>query len=127
MKLLGIDYGSKKVGVAISDEEGTMAFPRYVLQNDNRLVEKISKICDTEKITEVVIGRSLNYKGQPNNIMVKITEFKEDLEKGKKLKVHLEDEFLTSAEAARIQGNVEMLDASAAAIILRSYMEKIDD
>jgi putative holliday junction resolvase len=126
-KLLGIDYGEKRVGVAISDEERKMAFPKYVLQNDDRLVEKISKICTDEEIEEVVLGRSHNYKNQPNTIMKKIEEFSLALEKEKGLKIHLEDEFLTSAEAKRIQGSIEKIDASAAAIILRSFLEKEED
>jgi len=126
-KILGIDYGEKRIGVAITDEERKMAFPKYVLQNDKRLVEKISKICENEKVEEIVLGRSLDYKNQPNTIMAKIEELAKTLEKEKGLKVFLEDEFLTSAEAMRIQGDNDMIDAAAAAIILRSFIEKDDD
>ena len=126
-KMLGIDYGEKRVGIAISDEEMKMAFPRYVLQNDDRLLEKISKICADENIKEIVVGRSFNYKNQPNSIMSKIEDFVEGLKKEKGMKVNYEDEFLTSAEAKRIQGHTESIDASAAAIILRSFIEKDND
>ncbi|PIP86644.1 Holliday junction resolvase RuvX [Candidatus Campbellbacteria bacterium CG11_big_fil_rev_8_21_14_0_20_44_21] len=125
-KLLGIDFGSKRVGVAISDDRRTMAFPKYVLQNDGSLPEKIEKICRDEEIKEVVVGQSLNYKKEPNLIMNKITDFVKNLETQKKLIVHLEDEFLTSAEARRIQGDTELLDASAAALILKSFLERDD-
>jgi len=123
-KLLGIDFGSKRVGIAISNEEQTMAFPRYVLQNDNMLLEKIEKICGDESIEEIVVGESLNYKREPNVIMSKANYFIENLKKQKKYKVYLEEEFLTSQEARRIQGENELLDASAAALILKSFMEK---
>ena len=124
MKLLGIDYGSKKIGVAITNAEGTMAFPRYVLQNDENLLIKIEKVLEKEDVEEIVLGKSLDYKGEPNSIMEKIEEFKKDLEKKFKLKVHYEEEFLTSAEAQRLQGRNKMIDASAAALILKSYLEK---
>jgi putative holliday junction resolvase len=126
-KLLGIDYGEKRVGVAISNEERKMAFPRYVLQNDDKLLEKIAKVCTDEGIEEVVIGRSLDYKNQPNHIMEEIEEFGKTLEKKMGFKVYYENEFLTSAEARRIQGGTDMLDASAAALILRSFIEKEND
>lgn len=124
MKLLGIDYGLKKVGVAITNDEETMAFPRYVFQNDKNLLAKIEKVSEEDKIKEVVLGKSMNYKGEPNTIMSKIEEFKKELEKELKMKVHYEDEFLTSIEATRIQGRNEMIDASAAALILKSFLEK---
>ena len=126
-KILGIDYGEKRIGVAISDDDRKMAFPKYVLQNDDKLIEKIEKICIEEDIKEIVVGKSLDYKNQPNSIMSKIEEFSKNLQKEKGFKVHFEDEFLASAEARRIQGNAEMLDASAAAIILRSFIEKEND
>lgn len=126
-KILGIDYGEKRIGIAITDDDRKMAFPKYVLQNDKRLSEKIDKICQTENIEEVVIGRSLDYKNQPNSIMSKIEELSEELKKKFNLKVYLEDEFLTTAEARRVQGYTESIDASAAAIILRSFIEKNND
>jgi putative Holliday junction resolvase len=124
MKLLGIDYGLKKVGVAITNDEETIAFPRYVFQNDKNLLAKIEKISEEDEIKEVVLGKSLNYKGEPNVIMSKIEEFKKELEKELKMKVHYEDEFLTSVEATRIQGRNEMVDASAATLILKSFLDK---
>jgi putative holliday junction resolvase len=123
-KMLGIDYGEKRVGIAISDDECKMAFPRYILQNDGKLLEKISTICDKEDIKEIVIGQSRDYNNQPNTIMKKIEEFAKSLKEERGLEIHMEDEFLTSAEARRIQGNIDDIDASAAAIILRSFLEK---
>ena len=126
-KILGIDYGEKRVGIAITSEDRKMAFPRYVLQNDDKLVDKISKIALDEGVEEIVIGRSLDYKNQPNHIMSSIEELGRVLSKERKFKIYYENEFLTSAEAKRIQGENEMLDASAAAIILRSFIEKEND
>ncbi|MEA2112962.1 MAG: Holliday junction resolvase RuvX [Patescibacteria group bacterium] len=124
MKYLGIDYGEKNVGIATSDDGGELAFAKVVLNNDNQLLENVLKICEEEKIKVVVIGDSFDFSGQPNNIMKDVLNFKKVLEKNN-LTVHLEPEFLTSAEAERIQGKNDKLDASAAALILKSYLDKI--
>ncbi len=124
MRYLGIDYGSKRVGVALSDESGVMAFPNQVLKNDQGLILKIKKICDDEKVGEIVVGESLDYKGKPNPIMKKIDGFVAELKEMVKLPVMLEPEFMTSQEAVLIQGETEMHDASAAALILKSFLDK---
>ena len=123
MKYLGIDYGEKNVGVAVSDDGGNLAFAKIVLKNDKYLLENVLKICGEEKIDEVVLGESFDFSGQPNLIMKDILSFKKDLE-DKKIKINLEPEFLTSVEAERIQGKNDKLDASAAAFILKSYLDK---
>jgi len=124
MRILGIDYGSKRVGIAVSDETKSFAFPKVVLKNDKSLLNEIRKICQENDIDEVVIGESQNYKMDDNEIMKKIRPFKENLENETGIKTVWEKEFMTSAEAERIQGKNEMLDASASALILKSYLDK---
>ena len=123
MKYLGIDYGEKNVGVAVSDDGGNLAFAKVVLKNDKNLLGNILKIYDKEKINEVVLGESFDFSGQPNLIMKDILSFKKKLENNE-IKVNLEPEFLTSAEAERIQGKNDKIDSSAAALILKRYLEK---
>jgi putative Holliday junction resolvase len=123
MKYLGIDYGEKNVGIAVSDDSGKLAFAKTVLKNDKHLLKNILKICDEEKVGAIVMGDSFDFSGQPNNIMKGVLKFKKDLEKND-LIVYLEPEFLTSAEAERIQGKNDKIDASAAALILKSYLDK---
>jgi len=121
-KYLGIDFGSKRVGVAISDDGGEMAFPHSVVPNDEKLLETIEKIIKDEKIGQIVMGESKNYEGEPNKIMKEIEGFKKVLEEAN-LKVFFEPEFLTSHQAQQFQGKNEMHDASAAAIILQSFLD----
>ena len=123
MKYLGIDYGEKNVGIAVSDDSGSLAFAKTIFNNDKQLLENILKICDEEKVEVIVMGDSFDFSGQPNNIMKGVLKFKKDLEKND-LIVYLEPEFLTSAEAERIQGKNDKIDASAAALILKSYLDK---
>ena len=55
MRYLGIDYGSKRVGLAISDEGGTMAFPYKIIPNNMELVDAIHNICGAEEISAMVL------------------------------------------------------------------------
>ena len=129
MRLLGIDYGTKRVGVALSDQSGHFAFPHKVVHNDRHLLASLTKLATEQKVAQIVIGESKNYKGEANPVMAKIDKFKKELEQrlaelGLEIKVVLEPEFLTSAEAERLQGKTADHDASAAALILKSYIDK---
>jgi putative Holliday junction resolvase len=125
MKYIGIDYGKKRVGVAVSDEVGQFALPKEVLANDENLVEKITAIVKGNDAVAIIVGESKDYKGKDNLIMEKITTFKKELEL-LGVKVILEPEFMTSVAAARFQGKNALHDASAAALILQSYLDKLD-
>ena len=135
MRYLGIDYGSKRVGIALSDDGGSLAFPREILENDKKLIEKIKKICAEEEIRAIVIGVSYNEKGEANRIMEKIEPFKIILEKETGLKVFEEKEFFTSSEARKIPGKIigrasrkpesgRSVDDKAAALILQRFLDK---
>ncbi|MFA7285605.1 MAG: Holliday junction resolvase RuvX [Candidatus Paceibacterota bacterium] len=136
MKILGVDYGTKRIGIAISDENATLASPREVLPNDKNIISKILNILNTEQIEEIVFGESLNQNGENNSLAEKVDDFILDLGKVWQGKIHKEKEFFTSFEAhgrmgkernnARTAsfGKVENLDAKAAAIILQRYLEK---
>jgi putative transcription antitermination factor YqgF len=124
MKYLGIDYGEKRIGIAISDAEGKIAFPKIVLGNKDELIEKILNLCKEFEVDAIVIGESKDYKGEDNKINPQIISFKRELSKAVKLPISLEPEFLSSMQVEKTFGKTKMLDASAAAIILQTYMDK---
>ena len=124
MKYLGIDYGSKRVGVAVSDGDGRIAFAKAVLVQDKTLVGTLAALAKSEGAGEIVIGESREYKGAENPIMEKLSSFRKALADATGLPTHLEPEFMTSAAAEHIQGKTAMHDASAAALILQSYLDK---
>lgn len=121
--MMGIDYGTRRVGVALSDESGFYAFPATVIPNDTNLIREIKNICDKEEVSEIVLGESLNYDNKPNDIMIAVESFKKDLEK-EGFTVYFEPEHMTSIEAERIIGKDKESDARAAAIILKSYIDR---
>ena len=124
MRHLGIDYGEKRVGVALSDTEGKIAFPHSVLKNDRALFSFIKQLCEKENVSALVVGESRDFKGNPNEIMKEIENFIEVCQVEIGLPVFLEPEFMTTVQAKRLTGKNEMTDASAAAIILQSYLDK---
>jgi len=121
---LGIDYGQKNIGLAISDESSGLAFPLEVINTKNSPAEHIAKICLEKDIKKIIIGESKNLDGKPNPIMSKIREFGEKLKKRTGLPVYFEPEFLTTKQASQIQGRHKNIDASAAAIILQSFLDR---
>ena len=122
-KLIGIDYGLKRVGVAISDESASVAFPHIILQNDSTLLPSLGKLIQDEKVRDVVIGESKDKDGNENSIMKSARSFGAELERTLSVIIHYEPEFYTSVEA-RQAGDSGFVDAKAAAIILNSFIER---
>ena len=123
MRYLGIDYGKKRVGLALSDERGDFSYPLSVLQNEGDIVSEVVEICKEKKVDVIVIGESKNFDQKENPIMKQVHELVEKLKLETKLIVVLHPEFMTSMEAEHLQGHNDMHDASAAALILKSYLE----
>jgi putative Holliday junction resolvase len=136
MKHIGIDYGTKRVGIAISDDGGSFAFPYKIIPNDMALVDTVHNICGEEEVAAIVLGESSDLSGKPNKVMGSIEEFKRNLEAELDLPVYLQKEFMTTVEArgragkeqndARkvAKGEAKQADASAAALILQRYLDK---
>ncbi|MFN3188205.1 MAG: Holliday junction resolvase RuvX [Candidatus Paceibacteria bacterium] len=124
MRIMGIDYGSKKVGIALTDPSGRMAFPHCVIPNTPKLFSEITDIIKNYKVEEVVIGQSIDKNGAPNAIQAKAESLMIDLTLASGLPVHFEPEQFTTKQAERLQGKHKMIDASAAALIVESYLMK---
>jgi len=133
-RILGIDYGTKRIGVALSDENAQFGQPYSVIKNSkaakDEVLEKIIDIVKTEQVAEIVLGESKDFKGKDNAVMPEIRNFKKALENLLSflplpvVPVTFEPEFLTSHQAEYLQGKHDMLDASAAALILQSYLDR---
>lgn len=134
-KLMGIDYGGKKTGIALSDDSGAVAFPKEIVKNNKELINYIADLALKENISRIVIGQSVNYQGRDNPIMERIHQFKKALEKKISVPIDFEGEFLTSVEAQRQPQKANLprsrkpkvhkyVDASAAALILQTFLDK---
>lgn len=123
MKYLSIDYGTKKIGIATSDEEGRMAFPCMIIENNADTLKDIKELVRAMEIQEIVIGESVDQNGKPNEVMKEIRAFAVQLENYVDLPLHFEKEWMTSVEARRFQGK-HIVDDSAAALILQRYLDR---
>lgn len=124
MRILGIDYAKKRVGIAISDENGKMAFPFTVIPNNDKILKEIIKIIKENNVSKIVLGLPLDLKNEPTHNTKPVLNFKKKLESVVKIPVILEKEFYTTKEAERVQGKIKQIDASAAALILKHYLSK---
>lgn len=123
MKYLGIDYGNRRIGLALSDDTLSLAFPHKTLQNSKTVLQEVLDVIEREHVTHVVIGESKNNDMKDNPIMERITLFKKQLEE-KGIAVLLHPELYSSAQVVSIMGSEnKAIDASAAAIILQNYLE----
>ncbi len=122
MRIMGIDYGTKKVGVAFTDESGMMAFPHGVVPNSPKLMDVLTGLINEKNVKVVVIGHSIAKDGTMNAVQVEIDSLVLDLTLQTGLPVHLVPEQFTTQAAMRIQGRNDQTDASAAALILDGYI-----
>jgi len=135
MRTLGIDYGTKRIGLALSDDDGRIAFPHGVILNSKRILYEIVALVKEEKVERVVIGQSLTTAGLENTIEKMSRDFGVELEKF--VGVDYIDERFTSHEARlREFGKgdtharktkkkiLKVIDDHAAQILLQRYLDK---
>lgn len=129
MTILGIDYGEKRIGLALADPKSGNAWPYQVVKNTGReAVEKITReVIALEDVTAIVIGIPFTLQGKEGAAAGVAREFGSWAEKNLSLPVSYIDERFTSAEAARLaeQYGTKEIDAIAAFLILKTYLEKM--
>lgn len=125
MRYLGIDYGEKRIGIALSDEEGTFAFPDREIANngDAEVFENIRRFAAREGVSVIIVGRPLPFSGVPSKQTNSVEKFGEKMKKALQLPVEYDDEVLSTKLAER-EGGSRKINASSAAIILQSYLDK---
>lgn len=127
MKYISLDYGTKYIGIALSDEGGVLAFPNIVIKNDSNAIESILEIIKEESIEFLVCGESFDNKGEKNEIYDDAKAFAEEVAKSAGIDWAFEKEGFTSTHARHaIEGHKESgrIDASAAALILQRYLDR---
>jgi putative Holliday junction resolvase len=128
MKHLGIDYGTKRIGLAISDESGSFAFPKKILTNTKESIAELLELISTEHIEKIIIGNSLD------------KTFAQEIQKLSGVPVEMQDErfssvFSKSFDVSKADVNISNLkqknksapehtDDRAAAIMLQRYLDK---
>lgn len=132
-RILAIDYGSRRMGLAVSDLLGITAQGIDTLQRRNKRADfaRLGGIIRQYNVREIVLGYPLRMSGEAGAQSQKVAEFAEELRRKFELPVHLWDERLTSAEANRllkeaelsIQKRAQAVDRMAAMLILQSFLQ----
>lgn len=130
-KILALDFGTKRIGYAVGDDETKISFPRGIFSNNKTVFSEIEKFVKAENIKKIVMGLPLDEENEENAQALKVKKFGEMLERQLELQVEYVDEFETSNEAmAKIpfrkdrHKSTGMKDAIAAQIILERYFDQ---
>lgn len=124
MKYLGIDYGKKMVGIAISDDDGKIAFPRAVVPNDEKLLAFVARMVEEEKIATIIVGDTRTVSGGENPVTREADAFIEALAQATAVPTERVFEAWSSIEASRYAPKgEEHNDGAAAAIILQRFLD----
>ena len=122
-KVLGLDYGTKNVGLAISDTIQSQAFVYDTITMGKKFWDVLNKIIEQEKIDKIVVGLPLSMKGEFTQKTEEVVYFIEILETHVKIPVETEDERLSTVEGQKFSGG-HGRDESAARVILQSYLDR---
>ena len=124
MRHLGIDYGEKRMGLALSDPEGIIAMPYETIANSKSIAGDIAAIVKKEDVKKIVVGIPITFSGGESRQTKSVKEFAEDLRNVVGIPVDFENELLTTRLAEREGVPKDHLDKAAAALILQSYLDK---
>lgn len=136
MKYLGLDLGTRTLGISISDLTHTIATTyktiRYQEEDYDFLINELKKIIDYEKIEKIILGLPKNMNNTIGESAERCLKFKDNIEKSLNIEVVMQDERLTTVEATNymIEANISRkkrknkIDSLAANIILQTYLDR---
>jgi putative holliday junction resolvase len=133
-RILAIDYGRKRIGLALSDELGITAQPLATLERTNRRsdLRRLREICRANSVAHILVGHPIRLNGDAGEMAAEAARFASRLKKELAIEVELVDERLTTWEAeqtvnrskASSRRKQQPVDHVAAAILLRDYLER---
>ena len=132
-RVLGIDPGDRRVGLAVSDELGVTAqgLRTFDKKSDGDLLDFISGLCERYDVTKIVVGHPVSMSGRPNRSSRKAEKLAENLRRALAVDVVLWDERLTSEQARSVlkgsRAGKPAVDRVAAVIMLQSYLDSRGD
>jgi putative Holliday junction resolvase len=127
MRILAVDFGEKRIGLATSDASGQLATPRLTLarRDDVSAAEEIARFCRDEEVELVVFGLPRSPEGDESPFAARIRSFAAKFARSSRLPVEFHEETLTSREAAsRLPPGAarEEVDRAAAAVLLEDFL-----
>jgi putative Holliday junction resolvase len=135
VRYLGLDYGEKRIGIAITDPLNLFVYPLTTLNNDLNFWKKFTEILNQYHVVKIILGYPLKENGEFSSSTIAVIEFKEKLEKKIDIPVALIDErysseiakgrILQSVPSKRKRRDKSLLDKNAAAVILEDYLNTL--
>ncbi len=130
-RLMGMDYGSVRIGIALSDPLQIIAEPYCVLKNNDTFLSNLRKIIEEKLITKIILGLPINIAGEDTEKTLEVREFKDKLLTEITTPIEFWDERYSSSEAKTIlqkmkytpQSGRKIIDKIAASLILKDYLE----
>ncbi|MGK9476632.1 Holliday junction resolvase RuvX [Melioribacter sp. OK-6-Me] len=133
-RILSLDYGEKRVGVAVTDPLNIFAYPVTTLDNDANLITNILKLIDEYNVTKIIIGNPLKESGEESKVSLIVKDFSQKLQNACGIEIEFVDERYTSHIAQRRiiesvptkkkRRDKGLIDKNAAAILLEDYLRK---
>jgi putative Holliday junction resolvase len=132
MRILAIDYGQKRLGIAISDALGITATPYPFVPHDKQMFERLKTLIQEHSIGEIVIGLPITLKGTSSAMTDETEKFADTLKNKISIPVVLQDERFSTMESEKLlisadvsrEKRKEVRDSMAASIILQDYLER---
>ncbi|MBI5152074.1 Holliday junction resolvase RuvX [Candidatus Peregrinibacteria bacterium] len=135
-RILGLDFGLKRIGFAVSDFEHKLALPIGFVENKGRekVVLELRKICDKYEINKIIIGKPISLNAKQTEILAMVEDFADFLRQRLQINVLFEDERLTSVQAGKYLAAAGMKekqqrfvrDSVSASIFLQTYLDKLN-
>jgi len=134
-RILAIDFGTKRIGLAVTDPLNIFAYPLVTLQNDSKFFDRLIKITDEYNVVKIILGYPVKESGEESSGTQLVLKFKEEIEKKINLPVELIDErysssiakerILQSVASKKKRRDKSLLDKNSAAVILEDYLRTI--
>ncbi len=126
MRYLGIDYGKKRIGVAVSDPGGRIAFPKKMIANrgSEKVLRELKRLIEEEEAGRIIVGLPVGLDGKETDQTREVRAFADALKKEITLPVEFENEMLTTRMVEKAGVPREHTDEAAAAVILQAYLDK---
>lgn len=134
-RIMGIDYGKKRIGIALSDPLKTFAYSHSTISNDTKRIIMLTKIIQEKSVNKIILGIPDEVKKTKTSIVNEVLKFKDELTATFSIEVLLWDEtytsviaekkILESVSSRKKRQNKSLIDMNSAAIILQEYLDSI--
>ena len=133
-RIIAIDFGEKRIGIALTDPLMMFAYPLTTLNNDSKLWDNLLKLLNDYIFEKIILGYPLKENGEKSSSTLMVEKFHEELKSKIKIPIELFDEryssdiakerILQSVKSKKKRRNKGLVDMNAACVILQDYLEQ---